>query len=281
VINPARPPVPELHDEWISVRREHLMSEIERPTARVSRRLVASAFGGIAIVSATVIAVLAGITAPVAFAGWTASPTRPATGQLQAAETACARPADPTGRAPTLTDTRGPYTLLLFAASGASTICISGPSVISIVGGGQATSRPGARAITVTAFGIGSTSQGRYTDVVGEVGPGVAGVTLIRDDGSTVRATTVNGWFAAWWPGKQGTRAVYVTSDRGSVRQTLDLPVVPHRVHKHGAIAAQVKSPRWPVAHSNLMVATALTLSHASATLPNSAKYLQHDAHGA
>jgi hypothetical protein len=61
---------------------------------------------------------------------------------------------------------------------------------------------------------LGTTGEGDDTEhgrqstslssEAGQVGPGVARVEIILTGGTTVRATTENGWFSAWWPTNEG-----------------------------------------------------------------------------
>ena len=91
--NLSTPPVPELRGDWIAARRDHLVREIATPQRRqVPRRLVVSGVGALAALGAATAAALvgfAGAGAPNAFAGWTATPTRSASGETTAALQQC------------------------------------------------------------------------------------------------------------------------------------------------------------------------------------------------
>jgi hypothetical protein len=166
-----------------------------------------------------------------AFAAWRAIPTPPAKGQVQAAKAACHQHGTPT-----LTDTRGPFSMLIYARRTTTTICISGlPSTLNpsgrIIAGGYAATpesiRSGRSAILVPQTGgVFPTRSGDDIRIfTGQVRPDVTAVTLTLNDGSTVRATTENDWFAAWWPSSQGTA---VTSARlstatGTTTRPLDV----------------------------------------------------------
>ena len=153
------PPIPYLSDARLLARQEHLVQEIAGRRRHRQRR--GFALGGIGLAAsgvATALVVLVGAGTSPAFAAWTASPTTPASGQVATAEAACgARPTNPPPGAPTLpstlslTDTRGPFTLLLFGANTTSQgalMCMSGPdgTQFSIASGSQpraARARPG------------------------------------------------------------------------------------------------------------------------------------------
>jgi hypothetical protein len=52
----------------------------------------------------------------------------------------------------------------------------------------------------------------------------VTAVTLVLSDGTHVEATTSNGWFAAWWPGRQSAPEAQLTTPTGEVTQQLLTP---------------------------------------------------------
>jgi hypothetical protein len=176
--------------------------------------------------------VLTASSAPtVAFAGWSAAPTAHASGEVHAAESECQRNARLASAPPTLVDTRGPYTLLIYGSDSGG-LCITGPSLLSPSGeppavpfgfGGTTTTAPVApKAIQRTLTGgLTAKSGDEFTFNVGRVGEGVTAVTIILQDGSRVAATTSNGWFAAWWPGGQAAQAADLTTTEGAAVQSL------------------------------------------------------------
>ena len=91
--NLSAPPVPDLSSDWIVTRRDHLVREITTPRRRqVSRRLALSGVGvlaGAAAATAVVLLAFAGAGATNAFAGWTATPTRPASSETTTALAQC------------------------------------------------------------------------------------------------------------------------------------------------------------------------------------------------
>lgn len=205
-----------------------------------SRRLGAALTAGGVLCAAAMAGVVVSIvglgagTQP-AFAGWSASPTVPASGQTATAEAACLarvpsasdveRARDdgtahepvmeallkiaPDEWRPVLVDTRGSSTMILLeAAKGqAQASCLSSAStseaVISVgLVGGQATLvAPGQAQVTSTGM---QTMNGRsLTYAEGRIGANVTGVTIVLYNGTQVSATVANGHFAAWWPGTQ------------------------------------------------------------------------------
>lgn len=216
------PRIPDMSEAQIALRRSHLLAEIDRHAPVRARRVLARIAGAAAAASAAVIIALVAFATSSAFAGWTASPRRPAPPSLHTAESACTRVTDAGAASPVLVDGRGPYVLLLYASRGSSTLCLSGPS-FTFVGRGRLASPLRARRIALTGILTGSTAMGPFSYAVGRVGEGVRGLALALDDGTTVRATVANGWFAAWWPGKEGIRSEEITTASGVVTQKVNL----------------------------------------------------------
>jgi hypothetical protein len=115
-----------------------------RPRSQaLSPRLAIAGAAGLAATSGAVVAIvgLGAGTSP-AFAGWTATPTRPANGQTARAQEHCFSqlavaggapskiPA--TGWQPVLTDTRGPFTLMILRSGSSSATCFNGPSFTTV-----------------------------------------------------------------------------------------------------------------------------------------------------
>lgn len=226
------------------------------------RRLVVVAASAGSIAAATtalVVALTAGSAPSVAFAGWSANPGVPAHAQVQAAEAECRRNVSLTSLTAALADTRGPYTLLVYAEN-AGYLCITGPSLQSPTGEpsivpfgsflsasmaagqgateehGQAStqtqSRPAvaAGAISPAATGSATTasaSRATFSFDVGRAGTSVSAVTLLLANGDRVEATTANGWFVAWWPGSADAQRAELTTTSGVVTQALVPPGTP------------------------------------------------------
>ena len=242
-----------------------------RPRSRALDPRVALATGaGLAATGGAVVAIvgLGAGTSP-AFAGWTATPTPPAAEQTASARERCtsqlagARGAPSsipaTGWQPVLTDTRGPFTLMILRSAGASATCFNGPSFTTIaanntqssggasehvlsgsstVGSGAGSSQSSTSVMGLGGNGAGPigpatqshllTSGGQpYTFVQGQVVSGVTGVTLVRSDRSNVQATVADGSFVAWWPGSAGATSAQITSSAGVATQQLTFTAPP------------------------------------------------------
>jgi hypothetical protein len=124
--------------------------------------------------------------------------------------------------APVLTDTRGPFTIVILAGSNGNASCITGPSFSAMTGsaGPGATNVPTGR-IQLSSTHLTTRDGHPYTLVEGHAGPGVTDASLVLSDGSRVKASIKNGWFAAWWPGSQETSTADVTTPYGTTTQHL------------------------------------------------------------
>jgi hypothetical protein len=230
-----------------------------RPRSPIQSKVVAlggtAAAAGVAGIAVSLIGFGAGT--PRAFAGWTPSPTAPASGQTTTAEATCkahmatpaelerarqqasGRPSTP-GEWPTssgewrtvLTDTRGPYTIVLLANTGGSARCLTGPGFPGpSVGVGEQSATSPLPTIPTGQLGAPSygfsraTDEQPYMEISGRVGSGVSAVTFLLSDDSHVAASVENGWFLAWWPGSQTTVAAEVSTSAGTHTQQLDDPV--------------------------------------------------------
>jgi hypothetical protein len=212
------------------------------PSRRMWRRSLVLGVAVIAVALAVVIVEPGGGGPARAFAAWRAIPTAPAKGQVRAAESAC----DQHG-SPTLTDTRGRFSMLIYAHRVTTTICISGlPSTLNPSGriifpGTAATPRSirsgrSATLVPQTADVLPTRGGDDIRIFTGQVRPDVTGVTLTLDDGSTVRATTENDWFAAWWPSSQGeaVTSARLSTATGTITRQMDVWGVFHsRGHGH------------------------------------------------
>ena len=231
------PPIPYLSDARVLARQEHLVAELAvRRRHRQRRRFALGGVGLAASGVATALVLFGAGTSP-AFAAWTASPTTPASGQVAAAEAACgARPTNPPPGAPTLpstlslTDTRGPFTLLLFGANTTSQgalMCMSGPdgTQFSIASGGQP-ALPGPVQVTLDRLQGASANGENYTIAEGSTGSAVSAATLVLTDGTRVATTVGNGLFLAWWPGSATVTSATLTTPSGTTTQTINSPPI-------------------------------------------------------
>jgi hypothetical protein len=185
------------------------------------------ATGVSAMAVAVVVTVTLGSSAAPAFAGWSATPTRPGAGQIAASEQQCRANLG----TPVLTDTRGPYTASIYASATSSHTCLQGGS-LSIASGHAGANLADVPAGQVQLFGSGmeNSSGQALTLVDGRIGAGVGSVRIDRGDGSSVQATVSGGWYLAWWPGTARATTADVTSTTGIVEQHFpSMPQAPTR----------------------------------------------------
>ncbi|MGD0380802.1 MAG: hypothetical protein ABSC30_12540 [Acidimicrobiales bacterium] len=232
-------------------------------TSRLSSPLKVSALTGAATAGTIASIVILGGAQP-AFAGWSQVPRSASGAPDATVATNCQQrldampgisgPSGSSGWDAVVTDVRGPFAIVIYQDGGAYATCFSGPSftvlnrhsangdsmTVSGSNGSHAPSKGSASSEGTTsaenaATGsteIGSSSvshlslsgEGAYTLVEGEVQPGVTHVTLVRDSGGNVDATTGDGWFVAWWPGSQGVTSAQITTAAGTTTQPLTMP---------------------------------------------------------
>jgi hypothetical protein len=174
---------------------------------------------GLAGVAAAVGAVVAlGSSAAPAFAGWQATPTSPAPGQLAQAAQACGSVAG----TPVLTDTRGPYAASIYVdAAGDTATCLTADGVsLASSSLAQTGATVAAGQVQLEGTGVQDSAGDALTLVDGRIGAGVTAVTIERSDGSSVQATVGNGWYLAWWPGTATATTAEVMTASGMADQT-------------------------------------------------------------
>lgn len=165
------------------------------------------------IVAAVVVIGTSGSGPASAFAAWSATPTKPAHGELAAAQARCHQP-----ESAALVDTRGPFELLLFKPRTRQLVeCHTWPSRMTGYGDPGPEGKPAApnavTTITCLSGGYSTRSHPRpqvYLEMYGLIGKNVNQVTLRLRGGATVRATTSNGLWAAWWPGSHKDASIQV-----------------------------------------------------------------------
>lgn len=225
--------------------RRVLSADLERPPSNPGRRLptlgsrrtrlaalLAGTLGAAGAVVAAILLLTLGGSPGVAFAGWSTSPTPPASGQLRSAEATCGK-LDPrlAHLTPTVADTRGPFTMLVYAQGNVVRSCIGrrrgeGAPAASL---GSTRSRLkvspvaagaiGWRQVTGIAPGTDAPGEPPASFVDGQAGEDVTAVTLELEDGRSVQATVAGGWFAAWWPGNARVKVAKVTTPNGTSTQ--------------------------------------------------------------
>ena len=251
--NLTPPPVPELSSDWIAARRDHLVREITTPHRQpVSRRLAvrgAAALASVGAATAAALVAFGGTGAANAFAGWSATPTTPASGETAAALAQCTSRLASRGQSgipaaswqAVVTDTRGPFTAMILDSDSVTATCLSGPSFTTTQasnaqGGGMVLS-PGSTPPAVSMQGLGTPGSGPIshatesqltpnggqpcTFLQGQVAADVTGVTLVLSDGSNVQATVADGSLVAWWPGTATATSAQLASASGTTTQQL------------------------------------------------------------
>jgi hypothetical protein len=193
------------------------------PRQRRIRKLPAiGALGATGMAAAVAAVVTLGSGAAPAFAGWHATPTSPAPGQLAQAAQACGQDLG----SPVLTDSRGPYTASIYADQTTSDLCLSGNGVsMSSSTTSAAPASVAAGQIDLGGGGTRDSAGNALTLVDGRTGAGVSAVTIDRSDGSSVQATVTNGWYLAWWPGTVTATNAQVTTASGT--STVAFPSTP------------------------------------------------------
>jgi hypothetical protein len=223
---------------------------------RRSRRLALGGIGALAAAGATaalVLVVFAGAGTQNAFAGWTASPTPPASGQTASALSECTSrlvgvaPVAAADWQPLVTDTRGPFTAVILRSGDATATCLTGPSFttaavnstqdggsqhhlsVSSASGGPPTvsvlapNGDNSDPINVAAQEQTTVDSQPYTLLQGQTRPGITGVTLVLSDSSRVQATVADSAFVAWWPSHTDASSAQVTDGSGLTTQQLTL----------------------------------------------------------
>jgi hypothetical protein len=195
-------------------------------TSRVPAPAAAGAIGGTAVAAAAAIWLVGlGTGTSNAFAGWTPSPTTGSSAQSARARALCAAQmvARATSAKPVLTDVRGPFTVTLFSDRGTEATCVSGPSFTSVSGAkmtsGYTYGGPGG--IEVGGGHLTTRDGHEYTLLEGRAADDVKTATLVLDDGSQIKATVANGWFAAWWPSSHDAVRAELGTPTGTRIQTL------------------------------------------------------------
>ncbi len=122
---------------------------------------------------------------------------------------------------PVLTDTRGPFTFVIFrGAANANAWCISGPNLTSTsMSSGGSSDVPAAGQIVPTFEEHTASAGDAYSFVEGHAGAGMTAATLVLSDGSKVQATIQDGWVVAWWPGSAQAVSAQVTTPSGTSTQ--------------------------------------------------------------
>lgn len=180
------------------------------------------------VIAAAATAVTLGLTGgtPVAFAGWTATPSPASAAAVEAARSACGHAAASDVLA---SEARGPYTAIVFLKRDRPWQCVVKGSeavvdlstpyplrayskvpadkvmvpLLSRRTFGKTLRRLNRFATTWSASRLLAvmTGPGSVSVALGIAGENVTAVTLTLKDGKQVHATVQHGWYVAWWPG--------------------------------------------------------------------------------
>jgi hypothetical protein len=163
-----------------------------------------------------------------AYAGWTAAPSQPTSGQLSSAEGTCqGSTADwPQSLPPlVLSDARGPFTTLLYAdaLSGTMALCTAGAGLAERSGCDN-TFSPSAPEAVPPDFLVFKMEvvDPDYTEIAGRIGRAATAASVRLTNGTIVQVTIGSGWFEAWWPGRTGIHSVQVSTASGATTKSLN-----------------------------------------------------------
>lgn len=187
--------------------------------------------GAVAAAAGTLTAVLslAG-GASTAFAGWSATPTTPSASQLQTANSYCnANIPDPNSTTQQLVDSRGPYTIMVYAGAAGATqtynFCTVGPSFRNASGWtSYPPVTPAAGKLFIWTDHTSYDDGQPYGTMIASAGAGVTGANLTLSDGTVVTATVQNGYVAAWWPSSAHIVSAQLATTSGTQTQTFNYP---------------------------------------------------------
>ncbi len=183
--------------------------------------------------------------ASTAFAGWSAQPTTASPAQLQAAQSYCAANIpDPNTTTQQAVDSRGPYTIIVYAGPAGSTqtynFCTVGPGFRNASGW---TSYPPVTPAAGQLFlwsDYTSMDDGQpYGTMIAQAGAGVTGANLTLTDGTVVTATVQNGWVIAWWPGNGHVASAQLTTPDRDADADVQLPLRHPQVRRRSARRGQ------------------------------------------
>ncbi|MEV4345008.1 hypothetical protein AB0J83_11075 [Actinoplanes sp. NPDC049596] len=179
------------------------------------------AFGAAALAAAAAVAFAAVQLMPTghgnrAYASWTPTPRAAAGAEVLPQALQCAAgwtdwKTPPTAADVVLAEKRGDTSLLLISKDGTDlTSCLildpaQGPAGAELLD--RSAPPPAADQVSTQTMSATEGTHGWYSAVVGRAGADVTRVEIKLPDGTVVRATVKNGWWAAWWPGHEGGEA--------------------------------------------------------------------------
>jgi hypothetical protein len=204
---------------------------------RSTTRMVLIGLCILAVGSVALVLALIGSGTQSAFAAWTPTTTIPTPSQLKAATASCqsryrmgidlvpsAKSQLPASLPPlVVTDSRGPFELLVYAGSSEDGVCLWGSSGVISVGGSNGDTLPpsSVESIGVPAVGFDRLGESALTYAYGLAGASVTGVTLDLANGVRVETTVHNGYYSAWWPSQTDVHSAEVTASNGPRQQVI------------------------------------------------------------
>ncbi|HEV3322748.1 MAG TPA: hypothetical protein VG147_11255 [Solirubrobacteraceae bacterium] len=135
-----------------------------------------------------------------------------------------------------LTDSIGPYTMVLLPNDEGQSKCLMGPPAEPLVslsgGGGESILSLGADQIGNLGLGLSTTHDFKpFSDISGRTGLDVRAVRFTLQNGSRVSAVVANGWFLAFWEGAQQASSVEIVSAGGTHAELLAELII-HEYHE-------------------------------------------------
>ena len=120
-----------------------------------------------------------------------------------------------------LTDSRGPFEMLVYAGPSDGDVCLWNSAVVGVTGGSNGNALPAEtdHSIGIPAVGFVRDHTTPVTYAYGNAGPRVIGVTLELTNGDRVEATVQHGLYGAWWPSQTDVASATVTNSEGPSHQ--------------------------------------------------------------
>ncbi|MBF4994256.1 hypothetical protein ITX31_09045 [Arthrobacter gandavensis] len=204
---------------------------------RWNRRLVLAGAAAAAAVAILAVPVLGG--GDPAYASWTRTASKLSPVASEKAGNACRgwdRRGESLGASVAIAERRGEWTTVVLSGPGGfSSMCVTEGSLfgssLGYSGKTPGGAEPAARGLLPTAMGMGSTSAGELSMVVGAAGSEVSAVSYASETQGDVSGSVANGYFVLWFPGDElkdypetGVllQVSYADGTRGQVRVSLD-----------------------------------------------------------
>ncbi|MFC7859597.1 hypothetical protein [Arthrobacter koreensis] len=220
---------------------DHAGEELRTIPARTrrNRRLVLGCAAAAAALAILAVPVLGG--GDPAYASWTQTPSalgpegsEKAGNDCRSSDRNTAR--ESAGASVAIAERRGEWTTVVLSGPGGfSSMCVTDGSLFGgsfgYSGKTPGGAGPAARGLLPTAMGMGSTSAGELSMVVGAAGADVSAVSYASHTQGEVSGSVANGYFVLWFPGDElkdypdagiPLELTYKDGTRGQVRVSLD-----------------------------------------------------------